>query len=276
MAVRSCCGRCDRTKLVQTSLLSDPADTANGRAVRAGRSSRQAILLCIVAVGYLAVTALVLVLHSPLLSLDAYLRGLHLHAHDPAWQPVIYAYVLLGQRGPSTLAFLPYFCWLAYRQRCTRPLVLLGAALLTLNASVGAVKYGLGRIGPRHNADVHLYLPLLGTIYPSGHVSNAVVLYGLIAWTAPRWRKSLTAAAVFIAVTVGLGTIYLRTHWFSDVIGAWLAGALVLLALPVLYPACQRATDTMLTAARGWQRHARVRLGPRQRRTVDTAPAPPG
>lgn len=210
-----------------------------------GRSAWRPIVLLAVFVAYVAVTILILVPRSPLLDLDAYLRSLDLHGRAPEWQPVVYAYVLLGQRGPSTLAFLPYFCWLAYHQRSSKPLVQLGAALLVLNVSVGMVKYGLGRVGPRHNVDVHRYVPLVDTIYPSGHVSNAVVLYGLVALTAPLWRKALLAAAAFISITVGVGTIYLRTHWFSDVIGAWLAGALVLLLLPYLDLLVQRATDRL-------------------------------
>jgi membrane-associated phospholipid phosphatase len=81
-------------------------------------------------------------------------------------------------------------------------------------------------------------------------VSNTVVLYGLIAWIALTHRRFAIGAAAFLSVTVGLGTVYLDTHWFSDVVGGWIAGALVLLVLPSVMPTAQRWTD----AAIGWVR----------------------
>jgi membrane-associated phospholipid phosphatase len=202
---------------------------------------------------YVALTVLVLV-PSPVLDLDQYLAGLHLKAAHPGWRPWINGYVIFGQRGPATLAFLPVFLWVAWRTKSKRPLVLLGTALVLLNLSVGVVKYATGRVGPMHvpDSDVHEIFAG-GNIYPSGHVSNAVVLYGLVAWVvAARWRKVAVAAAVFLSVTVGLSTVYLRTHWFSDVLGGWVAGALVLLSLPTVMPYAERWTDRVLAAVRAW------------------------
>ena len=76
------------------------------------------------------------------------------------------------------------------------------------------VKLATGRVGPRQTHNTHDILAG-GDIYPSGHVSNAVVLYGLIALIAITYRKLAVSAAVFLSVTVGLGTVYLDTHWFS-------------------------------------------------------------
>lgn len=202
---------------------------------------------------YVALTMLVLV-PSPVLSLDQYLAALHLKAEHPGWRPWINGYVMFGQRGPATLAFLPVFLWVAWRRKSMRPLVMLGTALVLLNVSVGVVKYAIGRVGPMHAADTDVHdIFAGGNIYPSGHVSNAVVLYGLLAWVvAARWRKLAIAAAVFLSLTVGLSTVYLRTHWFSDVVGGWLAGALVLLALPSALPYAQRWTDRGVAALRAW------------------------
>jgi membrane-associated phospholipid phosphatase len=147
------------------------------------------------------------------------------------------------------LAALPFFFWVAWRRRSTAPLVMLVAALVLLNLTVGVVKYAIGRVGPAHINDVHMIFAG-GNIYPSGHVSNTVVLYGLIAWLTPRFRKTIIAVAVLLCVSVGIGTIYLRTHWFSDVIGGWFAGGLVLLALPTVMPAAQRCVDSAIAWAR--------------------------
>jgi membrane-associated phospholipid phosphatase len=214
------------------------------------RVSPRAATFWAVFAAYAALTVCVL-FESPVLSFDTYLVNLHLWHRHPGYHPWINGYVMFGQRGPATLAFVPLFCWVAWRERSSRPLVMLGTALVLLNLSVGAVKYAVGRVGPMHvhGEDVH-QLFAGGTIYPSGHVSNTVVLYGLVAWIVPRFRKTAIAAAVFLSITVGLGTVYLRTHWFSDVVGGWFAGALVLIALPSVMPTTQRWADTATAWAR--------------------------
>jgi undecaprenyl-diphosphatase len=195
------------------------------------------------------------------LTLDQSLAALHLKADYPGWRPWINGYVTFGQRGPATLTFLPIFIWVAWRAKSKRPLVMLGTALVLLNASVGVVKYATGRVGPMHVTDTDVHEVFAGgDIYPSGHVSNAVVLYGLVAWIlAARWRKVAITAAAFLSVTIGLSTVYLRTHWFSDVLGGWLAGALVLLSLPTALPYAERWTDRFLAAVRaGYARRRRT------------------
>ena len=215
------------------------------------------IVLFVVVLAVYTVVTLCIVFRTPLLTFDAYLADQHMRGRFPAWRPWIFFYVMLGQRGPATLLFLPYFLWTAWRRRSTQPIVLLGTALVVLNVSVGIVKYAIGRLGPRdHGAAVH-DLFAGGSIYPSGHVSNAVVLYGLIAMLVLHHRKIAAAVAAFLSVTVGLGTIYLDTHWFSDVVGGWLAGSLVLLAMPWVMPYTQRWADAIVGRVRArWARRS--------------------
>ncbi|HKC27210.1 MAG TPA: phosphatase PAP2 family protein [Jatrophihabitans sp.] len=212
-----------------------------------------------------------MIFDAPILGIDQFFANLHLGARYPGYHPFLNAYVMFGQRGPSTLAFLPVLLWAAWRRRSTQPLVLLGTALLLLNVSVGVVKYAIGRVGPFRApaADVHKIFDG-GNIFPSGHAANAVVLYGVVAWViasfGPRWRKAAIIAATFLSVTVGLTTIYLRTHWFTDIIGGWLAGGLVLLGLPTVMPYAQRWTDSAID----WAKHRWPRL--RWPRRVVTQP----
>ena len=239
------------------------------------RSSRRAAAFWLLLAAYVALTVCVLV-WSPVLQLDEYLASLHLKGHHPAYRPWIFGYAMLGQRGPVTLALLPLFAWLAWRRRSKRPLVLLGTALVLLNITVGVVKYAIGRVGPMHvnDSDVHEIFVAGANIYPSGHVSNAVVMYGLVAWVvAPRFRRLTIGIAVFLSVTVGLSTIYLRTHWFSDVLGGWLAGGLVLLSLPTVLPYAERLADRMLDALR--RRYARWRTPSRPPRHAARGAAQP-
>jgi undecaprenyl-diphosphatase len=213
------------------------------------------VLFGIVLLAYLLVTVGV-AFRSPILSIDTDLVDLHLKHNHPEWRLWVKAMVIFGQRGPATLFFLPLFLWKTWKTRSTRPLVLLGTALILLNVSVGIVKIATGRIGPLRTTNAHDVF-VGGNIYPSGHVSNTVVLYGLIAFIALTHRRAAVAVAVLLSVAVGLGTIYLDTHWFSDVLGGWLAGALVLLALPTVMPAAQRGVDAVVARTR--QRFGRQR-----------------
>ena len=96
-----------------------------------------------------------------------------------------------------------------------------------------------GRWGPLVTRQAHDVFAG-GNIFPSGHTANAVVLYGVLAMVAARrWRPWLIGLAVWISVTVGLSTLYLDTHWLTDVLGGWLAGVVVLMVLP-------RCTDWIL------------------------------
>jgi membrane-associated phospholipid phosphatase len=212
------------------------------------RVSRRGVVFAILLCAYVLLT-LGVIFKSPVLRLDTDLVNLHLRQHHPEWKSWIYYYVMFGQRGPATLLFLPYFAWVAWRRRTMQPLVMLGSALVLLNLSVGVVKIATGRISPLRTHNAHDVF-VGGNIFPSGHVSNTVVLYGVIAWVALRYRKLAIAAAAFLSVTVGLGTVYLDTHWFSDVVGGWIAGALVLLVLPTVLPTAQRWVDAALGSLR--------------------------
>jgi membrane-associated phospholipid phosphatase len=196
-----------------------------------------------------AVLTLAVLVRSPVTRLDRTLFGLDLYDRAPHLWPAINTYVMLGQRAPVTFTALPWILWRCWRMRTRTPLLRLLVALAALNLSVGVVKIFVGRNGPLHTPNAHDIFAG-GNIYPSGHTSNAVVMFGLLAWMAVRHRRAAIAAAVFVCATVGLCTIYLDTHWFSDVIGGWLAGALVLLVLPTLMPPVERAVDAVLRRVR--------------------------
>jgi membrane-associated phospholipid phosphatase len=63
-----------------------------------------------------------------------------------------------------------------------------------------------------------------GFSFPSGHavrsMTSALVL-AAISWET-RWRVAVTAAAVTIAVLIGVAVVYEEWHWASDVLGGWL------------------------------------------------------
>jgi len=211
---------------------------------QAVRVSGRTVWFVLVLFAYLVV--ILGVIHwSPFLTLDRDVFRLDLRQRYPEWFYPLHTYVMLGQRAPATLVALPWFVWRAWKSRSPRPLVMLGTALIVLNLSVGVVKVATGRLGPRATPHVHAVFEG-GDIFPSGHVSNAVVLYGLIAMLAVSFRRTVQVMAVFVSVTVGLCTVYLDTHWVSDVLGGWLAGMLVLIVLPWLMPYAERVAHAVI------------------------------
>jgi membrane-associated phospholipid phosphatase len=218
------------------------------------RVSPRAGLFVVVLFAYL-VLILGVVHWSPFLTIDKDVFHLDLVQHYPGWFYPLHTYVMLGQRAPATLVALPWFLWRAWKSRSARPLIMLATALIVLNLSVGVVKVATGRLGPHATPKVHAVFEG-GDIFPSGHVSNAVVLYGLIAMLAVSYRRAVIAMAALISFTVGLSTVYLDTHWVSDVLGGWLAGVLVLIALPWVMPFSERIANPII----GWGRRQLQRI----------------
>ncbi|MDC0768822.1 phosphatase PAP2 family protein [Streptomyces sp. HD] len=178
-------------------------------------------------------------------------------------------YVVLGQRGPTAVMVAAWLGWRSWRQHTLRPLLALGVSLLLLNITVGAAKIGMGRLGPHYATSIGSNeMWLGGDIFPSGHTANAVVTWGILAYLAstPRARRWLSAVSAVTSLGVGLSTVYLGTHWLSDVLLGWAAGLLILLALPWFEP--------LITRSESWILDLRDRL--RERRTgnvpVPTAP----
>lgn len=171
-------------------------------------------------------------------------------------------FVVLGQRGPTAVGIAAWLGWRSWRQRTLRPLLVMGTALLLLNVTVGAAKLGMGREGP-HYATVlgSNEMFLTGDIFPSGHTANAVVTWGILGYlaTTPQARRILSVIAAVFALGVGTTTVYLGTHWVSDVLLGWAAGLLILLALPWWEPLIARLEIRLL----GWRDRLRAAVSSR-------------
>ncbi|MCP3757493.1 phosphatase PAP2 family protein [Streptomyces sp. TBY4] len=208
------------------------------------RMSRHRVVLLGATLGfYLAIVVAVLAT-SWLVRLDWQIMFFRPYEQWPQLHAFLDYLVVLGQRGPTAVMVAAWLGWRSWRQHTLRPLITLGVALLLLNITVGAVKLGLGRLGPHYATQIgSAELFAGGDIFPSGHTANAVVTWGILAYLASTTvtRRVLSLVSAVVSLSVGATTVYLGTHWVSDVLLGWLAGLLVLLALPWFEPLIARA-----------------------------------
>jgi membrane-associated phospholipid phosphatase len=64
--------------------------------------------------------------------------------------------------------------------------------------------------------------------FPSGHAQNSTAIWGLVERTVR--RPVVSGFTIALVALIGLSRIYLGVHFFSDVIGGWLLGLVLLLA----------------------------------------------
>ena len=144
----------------------------------------------------------------------------------------------LGLRSVSGIALLIVAIYISRRFKTWRPINLGLLAFVSLNVVVGGFKYLLGRTKPRIGLDV---LHAGGMSYPSGHASNAIFIWGVIAYLiyryahVDRYRGRLASAGVAsLALTVCVVSLLRNTHWFSDLFaGLLLGGALLVLIIAI-------------------------------------------
>jgi hypothetical protein len=110
--------------------------------------------------------------------------------------------------------------------------------LLIMAASFGFEKFGQATLAKVVARPPVPQLPDLGT-YPSGGCARLIVVYGMVVYLAlltwpsigRRWRIAAFTAVGILAWVEGYTRIYLIKHWGLDVVGGWLYGTLLLLAL---------------------------------------------
>lgn len=141
----------------------------------------------------------------------------------------------LGLRSLTATVLLISAAFIAYKFKSWRPLNLAFLSLISLNIVVGAVKILLGRTKPRDGFDL---MHAGGMSYPSGHASNAVLSWGILAYLIYRYAKVdryqgrlASAGVILISLTVCTVSLIRQTHWFSDLLGGLFVGSALLVTV---------------------------------------------
>lgn len=204
---------------------------AQNRRRQMDRALRWSLLLFF---GFLAVTQQVLT-NGPLVAYDRDLNSQPKPQFDGFSGFVLRRLDDLGLRGVTATVLLIAAAFIAYKFKTWRPLNLAVLSLLLLNLTVGGSKILLGRTKPRDGFDL---LHAGGMSYPSGHASNAVLSWGILAYLIYRYAKVdryqgrlASAGVAFITITVCTVSLIRHTHWFSDLIGGVFIGSALLVAV---------------------------------------------
>lgn len=132
--------------------------------------------------------------------------------------------------------------WL--RRHTWRPLLMMAVAFLGAAGLYDILKPAVGRARPP--AALRVGGPDEGWAFPSGHATQTIAFYGilaivLIAWYAPRGRLFFAIGAALVTIVVGASRIYLGVHWLTDVLGGYALG-LTWLAVVVIATLLLRQT----------------------------------
>jgi len=188
-------------------------------------------------VGFLLITEQVMT-KSYIYRLDHRIEALKHHTFRGVPSHILLALDDLGLRSLTATCLLITAVLIAYRFKSWRPINLSLAALLLLNGVVGLSKLIFGRTKPRLNMD---YLHQGGLSYPSGHASNALLTWGMLAYLIHTYtnRKPFKGLRLYWLVGVMTATVCVvslirKTHWFSDLLGGlFLGGSLLVFLIAV-------------------------------------------
>ena len=204
---------------------------AQNRRRQMDRALRWSLLLF---VGFLVVTQQVLT-NGPLVAYDKEINSQPKPQFEGLAGFILRRLDDLGLRSLTATVLLIAASFIAYKFKTWRPLNLAMISLLSLNVVVGSFKIVLGRTKPRDGFDL---LHAGGMSYPSGHASNAVLSWGILAYLIYRYAKVdryqgrlASAGVVLISLTVCVVSLIRHTHWFSDLLGGLFVGSALLVAV---------------------------------------------
>jgi membrane-associated phospholipid phosphatase len=147
-------------------------------------------------------------------------------AYWPVW-----AVTQLGGRGFILMVLAVLVGYLLWRRRTVVPLLRVLVALALLTVVVYGFKYGTGRTAPAYPGS---FFYRDGASYPSGHVANAVLMWGVARWQAVEFRLALGVQRTFRLLSVagpvatGVAMVSLDFHWVTDAVVGAAVGILLL------------------------------------------------
>ena len=170
---------------------------------------------------------------------------------ETAAYPAVWLVTQIGGRATLVVVLAALVLWLARCRRTWVPLRRALLALVLLTLVVYSAKYATGRTAPGYPGS---YFFADGASYPSGHVANAVLVWGVARWQAVEFGLPAGAQRAFrwlgVAgpVATGLAMVCLDFHWLTDAV---VGGAVGVLLLGVVHTLDARVLSRSVRARAG-------------------------
>jgi membrane-associated phospholipid phosphatase len=134
----------------------------------------------------------------------------------------------LGQGGALSLLCAVLAVALAWLRHSIRPVFPVAAAFVLTTAVILPLKTVTARPAP-HAGDHVERFGLGGVSYPSGHLVNTLVWYGVLVLLLAPWLPEVGRRVIRVTppVVVSVTTVYLGWHWLSDTVAGLLLGYLL-------------------------------------------------
>jgi membrane-associated phospholipid phosphatase len=151
---------------------------------------------------------------------------------DSGAYPLIWLVTQVGGRVTILAVVAVLVGYLAWRYRTWLPLIRVLLALALLTAVVYGIKNGTGRTAPSYPGSFFFHED--GASFPSGHVANAVLMWGVARWQAVEYgppapvQRAFWLLAVVGPVLTGLAMVSLNFHWITDAVVGAAVGVLLL------------------------------------------------
>ena len=145
--------------------------------------------------------------------------------------------LILNKTGEPPMAVIPAAVVVLALLAVRRPTA---ALVLTISLFVLLAGDLLKELVNRPRPDHVLFIPSPESLsFPSGHSAYAMVLCGLSIYMTGRLvtpvslKHLLQAAMVVLILAMGASRVYLGVHWPSDVVGGYLWGVVILVAVAI-------------------------------------------
>jgi undecaprenyl-diphosphatase len=151
---------------------------------------------------------------------------------DSAAYPAVWAVTQVGGRATILVVLAVLAGYLAWRRRTLVPLLRILVALGVLTVGVYALKHGTGRTAPGYPGAFFFHDD--GASFPSGHVANAVIMWGVARWQAvefglpARVQRTFWWLSVAGPVATGVAMVSLDFHWITDAVAGAAVGIVLL------------------------------------------------